>query len=74
MTPLIRWQDHIESNPKVLAGKSVFKGTRLSVEFILRQLSSGMSFDEMLQEYPSLQRDHLRAAMAYAADMAAMEA
>ena len=46
--------ESIEVNPQILAGKPVIKGTRLSVELILRMLSQGISGKEILEEYPHL--------------------
>jgi uncharacterized protein (DUF433 family) len=69
----IKWQDYIEERKDVMAGKPVFKGTRLTVEFILKQLGAGMNHQEMLDQYPTLKREHLRAAMLYAADVVTMD-
>jgi len=69
----IRWQDHIHERKEVMAGKPVFKGTRLTVEFILRQLGAGMTADELLAQYPTLKPDHIRAAMLHAADVVTMD-
>ncbi|MBI1832488.1 MAG: DUF433 domain-containing protein [Planctomycetes bacterium] len=56
-----------------MAGKPVFKGTRLTVEFILKQLGSGMNHQELLDQYPTLKPDHIRAAMLFAADVVGMD-
>ena len=61
------WQNHIEVNQKILVGKPVIKGTRISVEFILELLSSGMTEQEILKEYPHLKKEDILAALAYAA-------
>jgi uncharacterized protein (DUF433 family) len=58
----------IEINPKVMGGKPVIKGTRLTVELILRELGGGMPVDEMLAEHPRLTIEAIRAAQAFAAD------
>ncbi len=50
----------------------MFKGTRLTVELVLRQLGSGMTHQEMLDQYPTLKPEHLRAALLYAADVVTM--
>ena len=52
---------------KILVGKPIIKGTRISVEFILELLSSGMSTDEVIQEYPHLKREDVLAVLDYAA-------
>ena len=69
----IRWQDHIEERKGVMAGKPAFKGTRLTVEFILKQLGTGMTHEALLDQYPTLKPAHLRAAMLYAADVVGMD-
>ena len=69
----IRWQDYIEERKDVMAGKPTFKGTRLTVEFVLKQLGAGMTNQELLDQYPTLRPDHLRAAMSFAADVVTMD-
>ncbi len=69
----IHWQDFIEERKSVMAGKPTFKGTRLTVEFVLNQLGTGMSRDDLLDQYPTLKPEHLRAAMLYAADVVGMD-
>lgn len=59
----------ITLNPKVMAGKPVIKGTRLTVQFILNLLAHGMTFDEILQEYDGLSRDDILACLLYASEM-----
>ena len=58
----------ISRDPEVMAGKACIKGTRLTVEHILRGLSKGSSIDDMVENYPRLTREDVLAAMAYAAD------
>lgn len=61
----------IEVNPSVLGGKPVIRGSRISVELILGLLAKGMTFDDILSEYPHLARDDLEAAVRYAAGVIA---
>ncbi len=63
----------IDVNPDVMLGKPVIKGTRLTVELLLRKLAEGATEDELLDAYPTLTLDDLRAAIAYAADVVAHE-
>jgi len=65
--------DRIEINPKVMMGKPVIRGTRLTVELILRKLSEGASESELLEAYPKLKREDIHAAIRYAADTLAHE-
>jgi uncharacterized protein (DUF433 family) len=63
----MKWQNYIHQNPKILLGKPVFIGTRLSVEMILDEMAAGDSMEQVLKAYPHLTPEHLRAALAYAA-------
>lgn len=63
----------IESNPKVMFGKPVIKGTRITVELILRKLSVGLSAEEIVAEHPTITTADVRDAQMYAADMLAGE-
>jgi uncharacterized protein (DUF433 family) len=54
---------------KVLVGKPVIKGTRLSVEFILERLAANCSDAEILDNYPQITRDDILACLAYARDL-----
>jgi uncharacterized protein (DUF433 family) len=63
----MQWQDYIELKPGVMCGKPVIKGTRITVELILERLGHGWSDDELMQSYPHLKPEHIRAAQAYAA-------
>ena len=57
----------IEINPKIMLGKPVIKGTRITVEIILKKLAQDISVDEILRDYPGLTRDDIQAALSYAA-------
>ena len=57
----------ITYNPEILGGKPIIKGTRISVEFVLELLASGMTVDEILEEYPKLTRKDILAVLDYAA-------
>lgn len=61
----MQWQDHIHSDPKILVGKPVVKGTRLSVVFILGLFSNGWTEQQVLENYPQLTKESLRAVFAY---------
>jgi len=65
--------ERITYNPNILGGKPIIKGTRISVQFILELLGAGMSIDEILAEYPHLQREDILAALDYAAKTIANE-
>jgi uncharacterized protein (DUF433 family) len=63
----------IDINPKVMLGKPVIRGTRITVELLLRKLSEGATEAELLQDYPHLTAEDIRAAIKYAADVVAHE-
>jgi uncharacterized protein (DUF433 family) len=65
--------DRSEVNPKVMMGKPVVRGTRIAVELILRKISEGTSERELLDAYPRLTTDDIKAAIRYAADTLAHE-
>lgn len=64
MDPLLA---RITIDPAVCHGQPCLRGLRYPVEFLLDLLSSGMTFDEVLADYEDLERDDLRAALAFAA-------
>ena len=68
------WQTWITSNPKVLTGKPIVKHTRLSVGFLLGLLAQGWTETQILENYPQLTREGLRAAIAYAQETVEEEA
>ena len=57
----------IEINPEIMLGKPVIRGTRIPVELILRKLGEGASEQDLLDAYPNLKPEAIRAAMTYAA-------
>ena len=67
MNPLL---ERISINPNVCFGKPCIRGTRIWVSLILDFLASGMNMEELLAEYPQLEMDDIRAAIAYGAEMA----
>jgi len=58
----------IVSDPEILMGKPVVRGTRISVELILDKLAAGETVEQLLEEHPRLTREAIQAALAYAAD------
>ena len=58
----------ISSDPKVMMGKPVVAGTRITVELILEKLAAGESVEQVISEHPRLTAEGIRAAMAFAAD------
>ena len=62
------WQDYIHSDSEVLLGKPVVKGTRLSIEFLLSLFAAGWTQEQILENYPSLTSEALRAVFAFTAE------
>jgi uncharacterized protein (DUF433 family) len=60
-------QNLIVVDPKIMMGKPVIAGTRLTVEHVLEELGAGRSFEDLLASYPRLTRESILAAIAYAA-------
>ena len=65
--------DRVSMDPRIMFGKPVIKGTRISVELILRKLAGGMTEDQILTHHPHLTAEDIRAAAAFAADHLANE-
>ena len=63
------WRDHIVQDPAILAGKPSLRGTRISVDLILRLTAAGWTREEILDNYPTLTDEMVRAAYAFAADI-----
>lgn len=57
----------IHIDPKIMVGKPVIRGTRITVEHIMNELAAGMNVADILHEYPHLKEEDVRAACAYAA-------
>jgi uncharacterized protein (DUF433 family) len=61
----VNWEDYIHSDPDILLGKPAFRGSRLSVEFILGLFSAGWTEKQILENYPTLTPEALRAMFSY---------
>ena len=62
------WGKHIISDKKVLLGKATIKGTRISVEHLIKLLSQGWTEEQILNNYPRLNREKLNTVFAYLYD------
>lgn len=63
---------YISINPEIRFGKPCIKGTRIAVADILSWLASGMQHEEIFENFPAIKEEHIRAALAFAADREAM--
>jgi len=70
---LVTVTDRINIDPKVMLGKPVIRGTRITVELLLRKLAEGATEADLLDAYPRLTREDIHAAIGYAADTLAHE-
>ncbi|HSH99773.1 MAG TPA: DUF433 domain-containing protein [Reyranella sp.] len=64
------WQDYIVHDPKICGGLPTMKGTRVLLRQVLADVAAGRGTQEIITAYPSLQSDHVRAAIAFAANSA----
>ncbi len=63
----------ITVNPDVMVGKPTIRGLRITVEQILRAMAAGISEEELLREYPDMEKNDFRAVLAYALDLVDQE-
>ncbi len=66
----MNWKEYITVDPAVCHGRACIKGTRIMVSVILDNLASGLTPDEVIKSYPSLNREAVQAAITYAAQLA----
>lgn len=69
----VEWRDFLESDPEIGDGQLRARGTRVFVTNILDSLAEGASAEEILHSYPTLRREHIEAALVYAAELAREE-
>jgi uncharacterized protein (DUF433 family) len=69
----VTWKDHIESNPNVLRGKPRIKGTRITVSLVLGYLAAGYNPEQIIAEFPDLNREQIAACLDYARELAEFE-
>lgn len=67
---MVNWREHISVDPEVCHGQACLAGTRIMVSVVLDNLAAGLSVEEVLRSYPTLTRDAVQAAVAYASDLA----
>jgi len=68
-----RWRERIILNPKIMVGKPIIKGTRLSVDFLLDLLAQGWTNEQIIRNYPQLKKEDIRAALEYSAHSLKLE-
>jgi uncharacterized protein (DUF433 family) len=68
------WRPYIHADPDILAGKPAIRGTRLAVDFVLGLFAAGWTQEQVLENYPTLTPEALRAVFAFAAECLREEA
>jgi len=63
----MKWQEHISTDPKVMLGKPVIKGTRITVELVVERLGQGQTIEALLVSYPHITHEGVMACLQYAA-------
>jgi uncharacterized protein (DUF433 family) len=63
------WRDRITVDPRILVGKPVVKGTRIAVEMVVDLLAAGWSHQQILDSYPTLTEEDVRACLGYASEL-----
>ncbi len=61
----MNWREHIHSDKSILLGKPTIKGTRLAVDFIIERLASGWTEQQLLENYPTLTKEDMKAIFTY---------
>lgn len=62
------WRDYIKTDPAILVGKPAIVGTRIGVDLVLEKMAMGSTIDQILDDYPHLNRLQIQACLAYATD------
>ena len=65
----MEWRDRITVDPRILVGKPVVKGTRIAVEMVVDLLAAGWTNQQILDSYPTLTEEGVRACLAYASEI-----
>lgn len=66
----MNWREYITVDPEIAHGQACFKGTRVLVSVVLDNLAAGLNANEIINSYPSLTEEFIRAGIAYGAELA----
>jgi len=69
----MNYKEKIMSDPSIMLGKPIIKGTRITVEFILKKLSEGMTTEELISGYPNLTLEDIHAVLDYSYNVISKE-
>lgn len=67
------YKNYVTASPDIMLGKPIIKGTRITVELILKKLSEGMTADDLIKIYPHIQKDDIMACLSYSAEVISRE-
>jgi uncharacterized protein (DUF433 family) len=73
MSQPVHWRERITADPKILVGKPVIKGTRISVEFVIELLAQGWSRQQILDQYDHLRAEDVQACLDYVRELLSTE-
>ncbi|GGF38580.1 DUF433 domain-containing protein [Echinicola rosea] len=65
---MIDYKAYITIDPNIRFGKPVIKGSRIAVYDVLSWLANGMTYEEIMEDFPEISKEHIQACLAYAAD------
>ncbi len=65
---MINWKEYITTDPEILYGKPVIKGTRIPVDLVLEKLAYGETIKDLLNAYPNIDKDSINACLLFASD------
>jgi uncharacterized protein (DUF433 family) len=65
----MNYKQYIERNPQIMLGKPIIKGTRITVELLMGKLAGGFTIEDLLENYPNLNKEQILAALEYAAEV-----
>ena len=69
----MKYRERLTSDPKIMLGKLVIRGTRIPAALVLKKLSVGLSIEELLKGYPNITREDVLACLEYSADVVSKE-
>jgi len=70
---MIDYREHITVDYRIMLGKPIIKGTRITIALILKKLAEGMEIKDVIEAYPHLKEENIRAALAYSSAVVAGE-
>lgn len=69
----MNYKERITATPSIMLGKPTIKGTRITVELLIKKMSEGMEVNDLIKAYPNITREDVFAALAYCAEVMSQE-